>query len=119
MRNKFPHFPVFSLSFSKEQRPNARVVKKFLLNEAVRVSRIILPTPWLVGCQRPEGMGQVGTCLLEATSLYVKLPVRRPRCFHTFDSSEHEGPSLLQPEGRRTAGPQSVCGVVIGATLDI
>lgn len=63
-----------------------------------------------MGCQRPEGMGQVGTCLLEATSLYVKLPVRRPRCFHTFDSSEHEGPSLFQPEGQRTAGPQSVCG---------
>ena len=36
VKNKFPHLPVFSLSFSKEQRPNARVVKKFLLRSSRR-----------------------------------------------------------------------------------
>lgn len=118
MRNKFPHFPVFSLSFSKEQRPNARVVKKFLLNEAVRVSRIILHHGWWVARDQ-RAWARWAHVSLRPQGLNGKLPVRRPRCFHTFDSSEHEGPSFFQPEGRRTVGPQSVCGVVIGATLDI
>ena len=48
MKNKIPHLPLSTLLY-KEQRPSASVVKKFLHNEAVRVSRIILYHDTTVG----------------------------------------------------------------------
>lgn len=112
--NKFPHFPVFSLSFSKEQRPNARVVRKFLLNEAVRVSRIILQHGTMAGGfpettgygpgvnMSPQGhMASMLNCLLGGPGAPIPLIL-----------NEHESQSVLQPEVKglqsHRPGPHSV-----------
>ena len=75
-------YPVSSLLY-KEQRLHARVVRKFLLSDAVGGSRVLHFMESRIGSsQSPHGC----MWLPKTSKLQCEPPLERPSCSHNFES---------------------------------